>query len=53
MTKKGGGSTVRAEDVNHTPPQVNHPDMAMDTHDGVTNEEDYLFQSVSHQVLTQ
>ena len=38
---------MRAEDVGHTPLEVNHPNMAMDTHDGPTNEEDYLSQSVS------
>ena len=30
MAKKGGGSTVRVEDVDHTPPEVNHPNMAME-----------------------
>lgn len=42
MAKKGGGSTVRVEDVDHTPPEVNHPNMAMDTHDGATDEEEFL-----------
>ena len=37
---------MKVEDVGHTPSEVNHPNMAMDTHDGATNEEDYLSQSI-------
>ena len=38
---------MKVEDVGHTPSEVNHPNMAMDTHDGATNEEDSLPISLS------